>query len=109
MLVATLPLLPSVTLYVLTGGSLKDRRSGVLTGTEFARFILLLESNCLLSLMKILFGALSMICEDAVFLLSVVKASTVVLSLSAIQTSLRTVLRKLSPPKISSCIPGENI
>ena len=71
--------------------------------------VLCIKSNFLLSLMKILFGALSMIHEDAVFLLSVVKASTVVSSLSAIRTSLRTVLRTLSPPKISSCIPGENI
>ena len=57
---------PSVTLSVLTGGSLKDTRSGVLTGTEFARFILLLESNCLISLTKILFGAHSTIHEGAV-------------------------------------------
>ena len=47
--------------------------------------------------------------EDAVFLLSVVKASTVVSSLSAIWMSLRTVLPTLFPLKISSCIPGENI
>ena len=96
---------PSVTLYVLTGGSLKNTRSGVLTRTEFARFILPLESNGSLSLMKILFGALSMIREDAVFLLLVVKASTVVSSLSAIRTSLRTVVRTLFPLKISSFIP----
>ena len=88
MLVATPPLLQSVALSVLTGGSLKDMRSGVLTGTEFARFILLLESNSLISLMKILFRALSMIHEDAVFPSLVVKASTVVSSLSAIRTSL---------------------
>ena len=55
MLVATPPLLQSVILSVLTGGSLKDTRSGVLTVTEFTRFILLLESNSLISLTKILF------------------------------------------------------
>ena len=38
-LVAMPPLLRSGTLYVLTVGYLKDTRSGVLTGTEFARFI----------------------------------------------------------------------
>ena len=109
MLVATPPLLPSVTLYVWMGRSLKDKRSGVSTGTELARFILPLESNCLLSLMKIIFGALYMIPEDSVLLLLFVKASTVVLSLSAIRTSLRTVLRTLFLLKISLFIPGENI
>ena len=59
--------------------------------------------------MKIPFVALSMIPKDDVLLLSVVKASTVVKSLSAIRTSLQTVLRTLFPLKISSFIPGENI
>ena len=58
---------------------------------------------------KILFGAHSTIREDAVFPSSVVNPSTVVSSLSAIWMSLRTVLQTLSPPEISSCIPGENI
>ena len=109
MLVATPPLLPSVTFYVGMGGSLKDRMSGVSTRTEFTRFILPLESDCLLSLMKILFGALSMIPGNTVFLLLVVKASTVVLSLSAIRTSLRTVIHTLFPINISLFIPGKNI
>ena len=56
-----------------------------------------------------IFGALSMIPEDSVFLLSVVKASTVVLILSAIWTSLWTVLRTLFLLKISSFIPGDKI
>ena len=94
---------------VLIVGSLKDTRSGFLTGTEFARFVLLLESNSLISLTKIIFGVHYTINEDAVFRSSVVKSSTVVSSLSAIRTSLRTVLRTLSPAEISSCIPGENI
>ena len=87
-LVATLPLLPSVTLCVSTGGSLKDTRSGDSTGTEFAKFTRPLESNCSLSLTKTLSGALSMIPEDSVFLSLGVKASTTVSSFSITRMSL---------------------
>ena len=52
-------------------------------------------------LRKILFGLLSSIREDAVFCSSVEYPSTVVSSLSASPTSLRTVLRRSSLPEIS--------
>ena len=108
-LVATLPLLPSVTLCVSTGGSLKDTRSGDSTGTEFAKFTRPLESNCSFFLTKTLSGALSMIPEDSVFLSLELKASTVVSSFSITRTSLRTVVVTLFPLKRSSIIPGVNI
>ena len=109
MLVATQPLLPSVTVCVSRGGSLKDTRSGNSTGTEFAKLTRPLESNCSLSLTKTLSGELSMITEDYVFLSLDVKASTVVSSFSITRMSLQTVVVTLFPLKISPFIPGVNI
>ena len=108
-LVARPPLLRSPTLSVWMVGCLKDTSSGVWTLREFVRFIRSLESRCLTTLQKILFGVPSSIHKDALFHSLAEDCSTVAPSLSASPTSFRTVLRTSSLLEISLLIPGANI